>query len=329
MNLENDDIDIEEVLYRYFRKELSQKDQEAVDSWREEGPGNQQKFDDLRIQFLDFKGLAYYQKTTNQVDQSWEQFASANKVKSIVSASPSLSPFLKYAASVLIVISTAFAIYHLQTQPLTVRLASAQSTREVSLPDNSLILLNQGASISYVAPFQNNERRVELSGDAYFEVSKDKEQAFVVEAAGAEIRVLGTKFYVQQTNNESLIVQVEEGKILVSYNDLHKIVAAGSAVKVDSDRNELLEEVDKTGLSTFWKNRKLIFNLTSIEEVVNSINTAYNVDIQLEGKTEGCSLTVVFDNESIETVLEIISSTLNYEIIESQGRFTLKGNGCR
>ncbi|MEM0940530.1 MAG: FecR domain-containing protein [Bacteroidota bacterium] len=328
MNLENDDINIEEVLYRYFRKELSQKDQEAVDSWREKNPESQRKFDDLRIQFLDLKGLAYYRETSTQVDQSRERFADKNKVRSMISTSSSSSLFLKYAASVLIVISAAFGIYYFQTQPSTVRLTNAQSIQEVALPDNSLISLNRGASISYIAPFQDNERRVELSGEAYFEVSKDVEQVFVVEAAGVEISVLGTKFYVQHMNSEALIVQVEEGKILVSYNDLHEIVVAGSAVKVDLVRNEILEEVDKTGLSTFWKNRKLIFNLTSIEEVINSLNTAYDMNIQLEGKTEGCSLTVVFDNESIDTILEIISNTLNYEVIESQGSFTLKGNGC-
>ena len=58
------------------------------------------------------------------------------------------------------------------------------------------------------------------------------------------------------------------------------------------------------------------------------VNQAYGTSVSVEGATTGCSLTVVFENESLENVLEIISSTLNYEVVSQQGTTTLRGNGC-
>ncbi|MCG8385224.1 MAG: anti-sigma factor, partial [Cytophagales bacterium] len=59
------------------------------------------------------------------------------------------------------------------------------------------------------------------------------------------------------------------------------------------------------------------------------VNEAYNASVRLEGPTEGCALTVTFDNEEFENVLEVISSTLNYELTRDQGAYILKGNGCQ
>ncbi len=328
--MDSNDIEIEEVLYRYFRKELSADEVMDVESWVENSPENKRVFDEAQLMFLDMKGISYYKSLDVQdVDQSWEKFKKENNVRSMHQAPTSSISLLRYAASIVAVIGVAIGVYFYQTQVEEVTIASVTEVRELTLPDGSLISLNEGASIEYQEPFQNNERRVTLTGDAYFEVAKIDNQPFVVEIGDVEVRVLGTKFLIDRPDDNSLSVQVDEGSVLMSYNDLHQIVETGQTLSLDMEEEQLVEIEDEIGLTSFWKTRRLVFNVTSIEDVVNIVNQAYETSIVLEGSTEGCSLTVTFDNESFDNVLEIISSTLNYELIEDGASYTLKGNGCQ
>ena len=122
---------------------------------------------------------------------------------------------------------------------------------------------------------------------------------------------------------------MKEGKVLVSYKDLHRIIESGESVTLDLQNELLTETKDVNGLTSFWKTRKLVFRLTSLEDVIGVINNAYDASVRLQGSATGCALTVTFDNEEFENVLEVISGTLNFEIIKDQGTYILKGNGCQ
>ncbi|GAB4245257.1 MAG: FecR domain-containing protein [Ekhidna sp.] len=328
MNLKSNDIEREEVFYRYLRGELTPADKKEVDDWCSTSAKNQQVLDEFRVMFLDMKGLAYYKNISTDPEQSWEDFKKQNNVRSIKSGStPGM--WLKYAASILIVVSVAFATYYIQNEPNERVLASNADVQEMRLPDSSTVTLNKGASLTFQEPYQNNERRVRLTGDAHFDIAENPEQPFVVEAGEVEVRVLGTMFFIQQISEEQLNVIVEEGKVLVSFNEVHEIIEAGTSISIDLTKETLLPVEDETGVGTFWKNRKLVFNLTTIEEVVETVNRAYETQIDLQGTTDGCALTVTFNNESLENVLEIISNTLNYQVEESQDGYILKGDGCK
>ncbi|MEP1095057.1 MAG: FecR domain-containing protein [Cyclobacteriaceae bacterium] len=329
MNLNSNDIEREEVLHRYFREELTTEERTEVEVWRDASQENQGELEKARIMHLDLKGLAFYKNANLQeVDRSWEQFKKDKKIKSIHQEPIRSFTWMKYAASIVLLLSTALAIYYYGNNVEEITLASIEGVREVTLPDGSLVALNERASIEYPEPFQNNERRIKLSGEAYFEVTKRSEQPFVVEVGNTEVRVLGTKFFINKPSANELSIQVDEGKVLISHKDTHQIAEAGQQFTLDLQTETLLETEDETGVSSFWKNRRLVFQVTSLEDVVAVINEAYGSSIQLEGSTERCSLTVTFDNEDLENVLEVISSTLNYELIEDQGSYILKGTGC-
>lgn len=325
MKLDKDDIAIEEVLYRYFRNELSDSEAAEVDAWRNEAESNEITFQDRRILFMDMKGLSYYENLGNHsVENSWENFRDTNKVEPIRSIN-----YLRYAASIAVILSAVIGVYLYQNQPKEISLAEITQVQDVTLADGSNISLNEGAELRYTEPFQNNERRVQLDGEAYFDIAKDPDMPFVIDVEDVEVRVLGTKFFVNNNDQNKVSVEVEEGKVLVSYSELHQIVEGGNSIVVDMEENEMVElEKEESGIDTFWKTRKLVFNETSLEEVTSVINSAYKSSISLEGATDNCLLTVTFENESLENILEVVSSTLNYEVINDQGSIILKGNGC-
>ncbi len=335
--MNNNDTEREEVFYRYFREELTMEEKAEVEAWSNASFENQQEIEKARIMHLDLLGLAFYENVNlHEVDRSWEQLKKDNKIKSIHQPPSSSFTLLKYAASIALILTSVFVIYYYQTQmdlPVEstfeeISLASAEEVKKVTLPDGTQISLNQGTRIEYLEPFQNNERRIKLTGEAYFDVARRPKQPFVIEVGNTEVRVLGTKFYIHQPSANELIVQVDEGKVLVSHNEIHEIAETGQQLTLDLQTGTILETQDETGISSFWKTRKLIFNETTLEEVMTIVNEAYNSSIQLDGSTEGCSLTVTFDNEEFDNVLEVITSTLNYELIEDQGSYILKGAGC-
>ncbi|MCP4459165.1 MAG: DUF4974 domain-containing protein [Cytophagales bacterium] len=335
--MNNNDTEREEVFYRYFRGELTPEEKTEVATWSNASAENQQELEKARIMHLDLKGLAFYKNVNlHEVDQSWEELKKDNKIKSIHQP-PSISfTFLKYAASIALLLTSAFVIYYYQTQsdlPLEsafeeISLASTEEVREVTLPDGTQISLNLGTCIEYMEPFQNNERRIKLTGEAYFDVAKRPKQPFVIEVGNTEVRVLGTKFFIHKPSANKLNVQVDEGKVLVSHNEIHQLAETGEQLTLDLQTETIVETQDETGVSSFWKTRKLVFNETTLEEVLTAVNEAYGESIQLEGATAGCSLTVTFDDEEFENVMEVISSTLNYDFVEDQGSYILKGTGC-
>jgi transmembrane sensor len=329
LNLKSNHIEREEVFHRYFREELTAEERAEVEAWRDASQSNHRELEQARIMHLDLKGLAFYENISqHEVDLHWEQFKKDNNIKSIHQVPIRRFNVLKYAASIVLLLSAIIAIYIYQNNIESNTLTSTIGVRDVTLPDGSLVSLNEHASIEYFEPFQNNERRIKLTGEAYFEVTKVPSQPFVVEMGETEVRVLGTKFFIHQPSANELSIQVDEGKVLVSHNDIHQIAEAGQQLTLDLQTETLLETSDATGISSFWKNRRLVFQVTSLEDVVAVVNEAYGSSIQLEGTTEGCSLTVIFDNEDFENVLEVISSTLNYELVEVQESYILKGTGC-
>lgn len=318
----------EEILYRYLRKELKPEEIALVEAWIKDSSENQRVFAEVKMMFLDLKALAYYENAeVTQTNRSWEKFEKEHKVKHMPKTN--MSTFLKYAASILLAISVSIGIYYHQNRVETITVASAELVQEITLPDASYVSLNKDARLQYDEPFQNNERRIILKGEAYFEVSKAEGKPFVVEAGDVAVRVLGTRFFINQPSSHQMEVQVEEGKVLVSYKDSHQIINTGETIVVDLVNKELVETHDAVGINSFWKTKKLVFRLTSLEDAVDMLNKAYGASVRLEGPTAGCALTVTFENEELPDVLEIISSTLNYQLVEDKGTYILTGNGCQ
>lgn len=328
MNLNQDDSERDEILHRYFMGELSTDERADVDSWVAESDENLRLFNETEIFTKDLKGLAYYRnEVAVEADQSWDEFRKEHKIRAI---KPQRNfGFLKYAASIVVVAASAFSVYYYQQLPQNQLVASSELVKEIVLTEGSIISLNKNSTLQYQEPFQNNERRVSLDGEAYFDITANEDKPFVVEAGEAEIRVLGTQFFVDETDNK-IEVKVEEGKVLVSHKEFHKLLEEGDGIVLDLATREVNQiEADLTGLNSFWKTRRLVFRLTPLEEVVQIVSAAYEQPVQLSGPTDGCQLTVTFDNESLENVLSVISGTLNYELSQNQGTYILTGDGCQ
>lgn len=239
----------------------------------------------------------------------------------------SFVPILRWAAVVCLPIIAALAVYELgldskvDTLPLVVTAESGERAK-VQLPDGTKVNINSASQISYPHDFNGEKRIVELDGEAYFEVTPDKERPFVVKAAGLEITVLGTAFDVcaYKDDNEVSVVLLT-GKVDVALESDRYVMQPDE--KLVYDRNTGTMQVGKVCSKEYveWTDGNLRFENESLENIVKVLSRVYNVKIVFDSAfPEGqYFFTGSIGSGGITNALDILSmtSSLHYEVRDS------------
>ncbi|MDB5157132.1 MAG: FecR protein [Mucilaginibacter sp.] len=153
---------------------------------------------------------------------------------------------------------------------------------QITLPDGSKVWLNALTALKFPTSFKGKERVVELNGEAYFEVAKNKEMPFKVKMANnTTIQVLGTHFNIMAYANESSIkATLLEGSINVQKGNLSKMMVPGQEAKIT---DEISLKPVNTEEAVAWMNGLFSFDQTDIRTVLRQIERWYNVDVVYEG----------------------------------------------
>jgi ferric-dicitrate binding protein FerR (iron transport regulator) len=157
---------------------------------------------------------------------------------------------------------------------------------QLSLPDGSRVWLNAASSIRYPTVFNGQERKVEISGEAYFEVAKNMKMPFWVGIDGhTTVEVLGTHFNVKAYPDEHGIqTTLLEGVVRVVADKDRRVLRPGEQADVafaGSGSLRVVEGVD-TGQVMAWKNGVFNFHLASLEEVMQQLSKWYDIDVRYE-----------------------------------------------
>lgn len=181
---------------------------------------------------------------------------------------------------------------------------------QVRLPDSSLVWLNAASELKYPSSFNTlKERRVELSGEAYFEVAKNKKQPFVVQADGQEVKVLGTHFNVSSYSDEpDAITTLLEGSVQISGNGEVKVLKPGERA-VRTGNQIKVSEADLSE-DMAWKNGDFYFNNVGIASIMRQISRWYDVDIIYQGElTDEKFYGTISRSKNIKQVLNVLEKT--------------------
>ena len=154
------------------------------------------------------------------------------------------------------------------------------------LPDGSIVWLNAASSITYPTVFNGRERKVSILGEAYFEISPDREKPFLVDVAGkASIEVLGTHFNVNAYADEQrILTTLLEGRIRLGTKSGQVTLHPGQQASAAISAAISLENNVDTSQVVSWKNGYFQFNRTDLQTVMRQIARWYDVDIKYEGK---------------------------------------------
>lgn len=202
----------------------------------------------------------------------------------------------------------------------------------IELADGSVVTLNRDSKINYPEKFNASIREVDIEGEAFFEVQPDPARPFVIHAGEATIKVLGTSFNVNAyPRNNGIEVVVASGKVQVSktktgtnqQNDL--ILDPGDKGVFVTGSNELRKSKNDNPNYLAWKTRDLIFDKTSLKEVLEQLNKVYRAQVRTAGPDlDQLLLTARFENRPLDFILEVIALTHNLEVAKENGQYVLK-----
>lgn len=205
---------------------------------------------------------------------------------------------------------------------------------EVLLDDGTQLLVNRNSTIRYSKNFLLAERRVILSGEAWFDVARDSTRPFVIEAGEALVEVLGTSFNVNAYKESPVVeITVESGLVALSAKDDQDdliVMKAGSGGTYHKTQKELTLVASSNPNNISWKTRELYFDGSSLGEVLNLLRRVYGAKLVImDPQLESCTITVTFKDQSLDAVLKVLEMTLDLEITRSGDEIRLHGNGCK
>ncbi len=162
----------------------------------------------------------------------------------------------------------------------TLSLPNGSKPIRLLLSDGSLVWLNAASSITYPTAFVGQERRVSITGEAYFEVSENKAMPFFVEHNQLLVKVLGTHFNVNAYENEANIkVTLLEGMVDVGDGSMTKRLEPGQQASISKRKISVEAAVDTEEVMA-WKNGQFYFGGSDIRSIMNQIERYYDVEVE-------------------------------------------------
>lgn len=232
-----------------------------------------------------------------------------------------LSKYLFVLSSVVFFVFALVLINNDAQNPITITTSKGQIARML-LPDGSQVTINSNTLLSYsTRGFIFKDRVVNLDGEAFFEVSKQKllgrKLDFTVITKPASIKVTGTSFNVSKRNNK-LNVYLKEGKIILNTSINGAIdMKEGDAASIDEKGSLVLEKNSNNNLHLGWLNNKLIFEQTPFFKIIESIETQYGVKVKCKSKSLlAKTFTGVLPADDKSILLKSIKETFNLSIVE-------------
>ncbi|GLU45594.1 FecR family protein [Allomuricauda sp. NBRC 101325] len=242
----------------------------------------------------------------------------------------------KVAASIALLIGIGYATFlstkqEIPSEPIVEITKTTEWGQKlnITLSDGSQIRLNAGSSLKYPSKFDGDERIVELTGEAFFDVTKKPEKPFIIKSGEVETTVLGTSFNVNTyPENDEIAVTVATGMVKVASqeNEVY-LLPNEQGVFNKSSKNMTKQQVD-ISYALHWKDGILHFEDTDLNQVLERLEKWYGVSFQMENKQIGnCHITATFINQNLTEVMESIVFTkkgLKYQFLNDK-TILLKG----
>lgn len=312
--MDKEQMDIDELIMHDFSGNITPGEKEFLDQWMDRQSENRR----------------YY----SEQKRLWNLFSLHEKMKKIdeVSAYQKISSKLftskkiniwshiqRIAAILLLPVIIVSGYYFYAQRNHTCEYSAVYNTAEtplgmrssLTLPDGTKVWLNAGSKLSYPVLFSGKFREVKLSGEAYFEVKKDKEWPFVVTAENMNIYVTGTTFNCNAypENNQIQTVLVDGHVTIMNSGATETEVLEPGELAVFRKKSQLITKT-KTDLEKYiaWKSGKLMFRDDKMNLVVEKLQRWYNVDFEIKDKEiSDYVYTATFIDESLDQVLKMLS----------------------
>ncbi len=305
------------LIGKFLSGEASPQEAMFLEDWISESPENETYFEQSSKAF----GLT---EKTISTDTAWSNVQARLK-QAPVRKLP--IGWISAAAAVLVISLGAF-FYLIQSNKEHLVYTAGTNKKNIELNDGTDIQLASHSSIELVSGYGQKNRSLKLKGSGYFSVKHSKKLPFIIDAGPIHIKDLGTKFNVK-TSDDTIYVRVDEGVVVIYDNKGMKLtLKANESAHYVISSGDLRLDVLAENLKKQYKT--ILLDNQRLEDVVKLLNTTYKVNIRIDNPAlKDCRITTEFLNEDLDTVLMVISQTLEVTILkEKNNEYVIKGLAC-
>lgn len=308
----------QELLLKYISGKATQQEKEEVATWIDADSANLKEFMSLRKSYD-----AFIWQDTNRLNKKSEK---------VLTLHPVTKNILRIAAMFVVTFGLSYMIIHAFQQEdiemQTVYVPAGQRTF-VTLADGTTVWVNGKSTLTFPNRFSSRTRKVELDGEAYFDVRKNPEKQFIVSTAHqSAIKVLGTKFNVKAYKEaDEVTTTLVEGKVNFEFYNASQYpqyisMAPGQKLIYYSQngRTELNTTSGERELS--WKDGKVIFRQTSLRDALDILADRYNAEFVVRENVPHDDLfSGTFTDRNLEQILNFIdvSSKVRWRYLNNDG----------
>ncbi|MCM1504388.1 MAG: DUF4974 domain-containing protein [Muribaculum sp.] len=205
----------------------------------------------------------------------------------------------------------------------TLLLTAAGSVGKYILPDGTEVWLNGDSKLSYTEDFNKTSRKVDLIGEAYFEVKHDASKPFLVEMGDIEVEVLGTKFdAINYPFSETEDVILRSGRVKVAGSRLQEAIYMSPDDILSFNRSDGRYTISSGNATNYcqWFSPRLIFDNAPLKDVLINLERKYSVEIDIDSKINlDTRLSITLCNEPLDDLMNVMATLMPL-------RYTISGN---
>lgn len=315
---------IEDLIGKFIVGEASETEILELMEWCAQSLENQKYLDDAKL---------IYEKAQLPGKQEFDTEVAWTKVKSKIAKKETKTRFMLptwgIAAGLILIFALTFIFYSIRQSTQEFQFVADNKVVTQQMPDLTEISLNQHSQVKVEYNERKNKGTIVLAGEALISIPDSKKVNWTVQAGELQIEDIGTVFHVKAFPDSAMVeVTVQEGLVRFFKEDMEGItLKAGEKGIYDKNLNVFSKLEADPNVSAFVT-RSFTFQEEELGEVLDKLSQIYGKKIVMEGNISGCKLTVAFENEDLETILEIISETLSLEVIEEGDLIKLSGDGC-
>ncbi len=330
--------EIYHIVAEQFKGRITTSDLKTLQEWLDASSENREVYAELEKVW---KLTGTLELTTPEdVDSEWDKFVKQRDLvvpfeRKLPGTGLNLKVFYRFAAVLLPLIMVSALVYFMVSGRNGgmdwITVTTGENRQQLTLSDGTEVWVNQNSVFRYPERFSSKERKVSISGEAFFKVSKTG-SPFLVDAGKTQIRVLGTRFNVNNYKGEKFTeVLVEEGKVLFEEKTgkkNHVILEAGEKGTFTGKHDDIIKENDFSSNAASWVSQKLVFDNVPLQQAVQDVARYFAIDLVLAKELENCLFSGEFTNPQENNVLEVISLSTGSRVRYEDGKIYLEGGSC-
>ncbi len=311
----------QELLYKFFSGQTNANENQAVDEWKLQSKENLAEFRQVERLF----SLTDLLQDMEKIDAN----SARKNVEKRLSKEYGLRTLWDYwqkIAAIIMLPLILSVVYFYTNQNIKNNVVQSEFTSppgmrsKFVLPDSTQVWLNAGSTIIFPSDFGEQTRSLSLLGEAYFDVSKDKNLPFLVNTSKICTRVYGTRFNISFYPDDNTIeTSLVSGSVSIcKSNNIDKTIAKlepGERAIFDKNKNNLVVEAVDIKKHVAWQQDKLVFFNDSLSVVLKKLGRWFNVEFEIADKELlGYQYTATFEDESLLQILKLLkySAPINF-----------------